>query len=160
MAKVDGRPLKVDVYANPTLDAEGILISGFPDAYLTGAVASASVLNLGTQTVAGAAWTVVVGANSLTLSMPQAAVALIGEGRYTWTLILETAAGAKPSLIGGAFLVSRDYKPTSVPVSDTFASDPIGIDITIEQIVSSGAEVIDGGNAASSGSDILDGGHA
>lgn len=156
--KLDGRPYKIDVYANPALDAEGILISGFPADYLTGASVTAPVWNLGTTTAAGAAWTVSVDSTSITLTMPQASVALIGEGRYTWTLLVDLASGLMPPIIGGSLIVSRDFKPTTTTVSETFGSDPIGVDITIEQVVAITSAVLDGGGPADDDGDTYDGG--
>lgn len=158
MAKIDGRPYKIDVYANPALDGPGISITGFPATYLDGATVTAPVYVLGTTTAADADWTVTVGATSITLSMPQADVALIGDGRYSWSLIPVLASGAKTPIIGGTLYVSRDNKPSTSSTSVTFASDPIEADITIEQVVGAGIDVIDGGSPSGSGSDILDGG--
>ena len=54
-------------------------------------------------------------------------------------------SGAKPPIIGGSLYVSRDNNPSLSVVSLTIESDPIGVDITIEQVMSEALSVIDGG---------------
>lgn len=158
MAKIDGRPYKIDVYANPALDGPGISITGFPSTYLDGSSVTAPVYVRGTTTAAGASWTVTVAATSITMSMPAADVALIGEGRYSWSLIPVLASGAKTPIIGGSLFVSRDNKPSTSSTSVTFASDPIETDITITQVLSDAVSVIDGGVPAAVGAESVDGG--
>lgn len=157
MPKIDGRPLKVDVLANPELDGPGISITGFPSTYLDGATVTAPV-----RTLAGidadAAWTVAVNATSIVLSMPAADVADIGDGKFTWVLLTELASGGKPPVIGGALSISRDNKPSASVVSATFESDPVGVDIVIEQVLGGSVDVIDGGVPAGVGSEVVDGG--
>lgn len=158
MAKIDGRPLKVDVWANPALDGPGISITGFPSTYLDGSTVTAPVYVMGTTTAAGAAWTVTVAATSIVLSMPQADVTLIGEGRFSWSLIPVLASGAKTPIIGGTLHVSRDNKPSTTATSVTFSSDPVGVDITIEQTVALSVLDLDGGTPTTETGDDLDGG--
>jgi len=157
-SKIDGRPYKIDVYANPALDGPGISITGFPATYLDGSTVTAPVYVVGTTTAADADWTVTVGATSIVLSMPQADVASIGDGRYSWSLVTALASGAKPPIIGGTLYVSRDNKPSVSTTSVTFASDPIATDITIQQVLADSVDVIDGGVPAGVGSEVVDGG--
>lgn len=157
-SKIDGRPYRIDVLANPALDGPGISITGFPSTYLDGSTVTAPVYVIGTTTAADAAWTVTVGATSITLSMPQADVAAIGEGRYTWTLLPVLASGAIPPIIGGSLNVSRDNKPSANVTSITIESDPVGVDVTIEQVLSDAVSVIDGGVPAAVGAESVDGG--
>lgn len=154
--KVDGRPLKVDVFANPDLDAPGVSITGFPAAYLTGSTCAATVKDLA-GTAAAATWTVTVGATSVLLSMPQSSVETIGQGQYLWTLVIARSTGGKPATIGGKLSISKDHKPTTSTASLTFESDPVGVDLVIEQVLADGL-TIDGGVPAATGSDVVDGG--
>lgn len=155
--KIDGRPLKVDVLANPELDGPGISITGFPSTYLDGATVTAPVRTLA-GVDADAAWTVTVGATSIVLSMPAADVADIGDGKFTWVLLISLASGAKPPVIGGALSISRDNKPSVSVVSTTFSSDPVSTDITIEQTVALSVLDLDGGTPTTETGDDLDGG--
>jgi len=149
--KVDGRPRKIDVLANPLVDAPAISMTGFPVSYLDGATITASVITLA-GAAAAANWTVTTGATSIVLSMPQADVAAIGQGRYMWTLVVALASGGKPSTIGGVLSIHPDHKPTSETISVTFGSDPVGVDIVIEQLD------LDGGGPEDDDGDDLDGG--
>jgi len=155
--KADGRPYKVDVLANPDLDGPGISITGFPSTYLDGSTVTAPVKTLAGG-AADAAWTVTVASPSIVLSMPQADVAAIGDGKYTWTLITALASGGKPPVIGGALSISRDHKPSASVVSATFESDPVGVDIVIEQTVALSVIDLDGGTPSDEAGDLLDGG--
>lgn len=155
--KLDGRPLKVDVLANPELDGPGISITGFPSTYLDGATVTAPVRTLA-GVDADAAWTVTVGATSIVLSMPAADVADIGDGKFTWVLLISLASGGKPPVIGGALSISRDNKPSASVVSATFSSDPIDVDITIEQTVALSVIDLDGGTSYDDDGQDFDGG--
>lgn len=156
--RLDGRPYKIDVTANPEMDSKSLLVSGFPDAYLYAATVTAPIWQLGTTTAAGAAWTVVFDDTTITLSLPQADVELIGQGRYEWALLVEVADGTKPSLIAGTLIVSRDARPSTSVSNVSFTQSQVSAEITIEQIVATGVSVIDGGTPTGSGSDTLDGG--
>ena len=158
--KVDGRPYQIDVTANPSQDSRSILLTGWPATYLNGAVATAPIWNLGTTSAAGAAWTVAINTAtpSITLSCPQEDVALIGVGRYEWTLLLELADGSEPAIIGGAFTVSRSNRRTTTATALSVDVVPAGATVTIEQVLADGLSVIDGGVPAATGSESVDGG--
>jgi len=154
--KVDGRPTKIDVWANPLLDGEAIRVEGFPSTYFAGATVTAVVSDLA-GVAAGAAWTVDVDDTIVTLTLPQASVAAIGEGTFTWTVVVSTSAGAKPPLIGGALYIHKGHKPTW----RSSASGAVcfeGYDLTITQILANAVDVIDGGTPDVEPDQTLDGG--
>ncbi len=155
--KIDGRPFRIDVTANPEMDSKTLLLSGFPALYLYGATASGPVWQLGTDTSAGA-WTVTVNADTIEMALSQSDIEAIGQGRYEWALILALADGSKPSLIAGAFIVSRDARPSTSITSASFAQDGTGATITIEQTIASGIASIDGGTPSDPGTGSIDGG--
>jgi len=155
--KLDGRPFKIDVLANPQLDGPTILLSGFPDTYLDGAAASATVFDLA-GVAAGASWTVLVEDTSVIMALPQADVEAIGIGRYKWDLVVELDDGSIPALIAGYLQVSADARPTSSTSSTSVEYSAVNATVTIEQILSSGVSVIDGGVPSGVGSEVLDGG--
>lgn len=160
MPKVDGRPLGFDIEVHPSTDAPAVSMTGFPSTYLDGATITAAIEDLA-GTAAAANWTITTGATSVVLSMPQADVAAIyatGRNPYKWTLVIALASGGKPATIGGSFSVSKSHKKAQRPVSATFESDPVGVDITIEQVLAVGLIVLDGGAPGDTDQDVLDGG--
>lgn len=160
MPKLDGRPLGFDIEVHPSTDAPGVSMTGFPSTYLDGATITAAIEDLA-GTAAAANWTVTTGATSVVLSMPQADVAAIyasGRNPYKWTLVIALASGGKPATIGGSFSVSKSHKKAQRPVSATFESDPVGVDITIEQTVALSVLDLDGGGPEDEDGDLLDGG--
>lgn len=157
--RVDGRPYRLECYANPDRDGPGISLTGFPTDYLTGATVTAPVWELGGTVTADAAWTVAVGATDITLSMPKADVVAIGTGSYVWDLLVTTAAGAAPPIIGGTLMIDRTFKPSASVASGTVEIDPIGVDVALTFTQTIGAaSVIDGGVPAGTGTETVDGG--
>lgn len=161
MTTADGRPYRIDCLANPDTDGPSILIQGFPAGYLAGATVTAPVRH--GRDPADAAWSVAVGATSITLSMPQADVAAIGYGTYTWSLLMALASGGKPPVVGGFLSIDNGFAPTyQVLQIGTIEIDPIGVDValTFTQVLTDALTILTGGNAAGSGTDIITGGSA
>ena len=97
----------------------------------------------------------------MVLSMPKADVTTnynSGTTTYKWTLEIELASGDNPPTIGGSFSISKTYKKVQRPISVTFESDPIGVDIVIEQVVALSVIHLDGGGPEDEDGDLLDGG--
>lgn len=157
---VDGRPYRLDVTANIDRDSYTIAIAGFPASYLTGATITAPIRSAGGVTTVGS-WTVAFNGTlgTIDMSLPQSALAAIGQGAFDYVLLATLADLSKPPLLAGLLRITRGGKLAAANnASVTVELVDTGAEITITQILGSGVTAIDGGIFGQSQSDSIDGG--
>lgn len=155
MSTLDLRPREVNITARPGTDIT--IACTVEDWALTSPTVTAEIKNRDGTPAAVTTWGVGVLGQVITLTLDEADTELLGQGAFTYALVV-TVAGNTLSPFAG--ILSLSDKATRAPVvSSSSVSTEAGATITISPILIGDATLIDGGTATG-GDELIDGGSA